>query len=311
MTTPEPHQGLRAVAPHPVLDKYYASAGERQPFVTALFDGAAGHYDWICRVMSLGLGQFYRRDVLRRAGLSAGMRLLDVATGTGLCARAALSVLGDPRAVVGVDPSGGMLKEARRGLAVPLVQGRAEALPFADDCVDFLSLGFALRHLADLELAFGEYLRVLKPGGRVVILEISRPRSAAASRLLRAYFRQVLPLLVRFRTKSGHAVLLTRYYWDTIAECVPPSTILGALERSGFVDVTRHVLAGLFSEYVATKPRSSPGASRPPQRLGEHPVGDAAHPTSSPRGQPPVRAPHGGDSFPISAATAGNRPTSP
>jgi demethylmenaquinone methyltransferase/2-methoxy-6-polyprenyl-1,4-benzoquinol methylase len=241
-------------APHPVLKKYYESEEDRQPFVTALFDGAARHYDWVCRVGSLGSGRFYRRYVLRHYGLERGMMLLDVATGTGLVARAAERILRERGAVIGLDPSGGMLREARRTLSVPLVQGTVEKLPFDDDRFDFLSMGYALRHMADLRVALSECLRVLKPGGRLLVLEISRPRSALGQWFIRVYLETVLPLITRLSTGSAQAELLMRYYWDTIAECVPPETILSVLQASGFVEVRRRVRAGLFSEYVGAKP---------------------------------------------------------
>jgi demethylmenaquinone methyltransferase / 2-methoxy-6-polyprenyl-1,4-benzoquinol methylase len=241
-------------APHPVLKKYYAHEEERQPFVTALFDGTARYYDWVCGVGSLGSGQFYRRYVLRHYGLGRGMKLLDVATGTGLVARAAVRILREPGGVIGLDPSGGMLREARRILAVPLVQGMVEELPFGDDGFDFLSMGYALRHMADLGVALGECRRVLKPGGRLLLLEISRPRSALGRWLTRIYFETVLPRVARFSTGSSQAELLMRYYWDTIAECVPPETILDVLRASGFVGVGRRVRGGVFSEYIGVKP---------------------------------------------------------
>jgi demethylmenaquinone methyltransferase / 2-methoxy-6-polyprenyl-1,4-benzoquinol methylase len=257
----EPSRASPSAAPHPVLAQYYARDADRQGFVTSLFDGAAAHYDWICRVMSLGSGQAYRRLALKRAGLAPGMRLLDVATGTGLVAGAALNILREPGAVIGLDPSRGMLREARKRTPVHLVQGRAEDLPFASDHFDVLSVGYALRHVADLRVAFDECLRVLKPGGRLVILEISRPSSAVGWWLLRVYLRRVLPLFARMRTRSPHVALLTRYYWDTIAECVSPQTILDVLRGTGFVDVERCVTGGLLSDYTGTK-AASPGRSR-------------------------------------------------
>jgi len=237
-----------------VLTRYYESESERRRFVTALFDGGARHYDRVCDVMSLGSGRLYRRDVLVRVGLARGMRLLDVATGTGLVARSAVQILGDPAAVVGLDPSAGMLREARKALGGPLVQGRAEDLPFDDGCFDVVSVGYALRHVADLGVAFRECLRVLKPGGRLVVLEITRPRSAVSRGLVRLYLQAVLPVIMRVSTGSAEAGRLTRYYWDTIAECVPPDTIMAVMRSSGLAAVERRVLGGILSEYVARKP---------------------------------------------------------
>jgi demethylmenaquinone methyltransferase/2-methoxy-6-polyprenyl-1,4-benzoquinol methylase len=189
------------------------------------------------------------------------MRLLDVATGTGLVARGGVEVVGDPRGVVGIDPNRGMLHEARMAVSSPLVRGRAEILPFRAESFDMLSMGFALRHVEDLEIAFGEYRRVLKPGGRVLLLEVSRPKSWIMRWLIRTHFQRVLPWLTRLSTRSEPAELLMKYYWDTIDRCVPPETILDVLRRNGFVDVKRRVWAGFLSEYVATRaPKPTPSA---------------------------------------------------
>jgi demethylmenaquinone methyltransferase/2-methoxy-6-polyprenyl-1,4-benzoquinol methylase len=247
---------LASRQPHPVLTKYYQHERDRQPFVMALFEGAARHYDLACALMSLGLGQFYRCLALDHAGLARGMTVLDVATGTGLVARSAERILGAPRSVIGLDPSRAMLEEARRKAASPLVQGVIEHLPFDDGRFDFVSMGYALRHVADLGVAFRECLRVLRPGGRLLVLEITRPGSAAGRWILRTYLQSVLPLIMRLGTRSAHAQLLTTYYWDTIAECVPAETILAVLRESGFVGVGVRVRGGLLSEYVASKPAS-------------------------------------------------------
>lgn len=244
----------KSTAPHPVLRKYYDQDADRGSFVRALFDGAAGDYDFVCRVMSLGSGQFYRRWALARTGLRPGARLLDVATGTGLVARAAIDVLREPSAVVGLDPSRGMLRQARRTLSNPLVQGRAEALPFRANDFDLLTMGYALRHVAELETTFGEFLRVLKPGGRLLILEISLPRSAFSRWLLRLYLQRILPFIARACAGKANAALLMSYYWETIAACVPAERILDVLRASGFVEIERRRFGGFLSEYVGTKP---------------------------------------------------------
>ncbi|PWU22326.1 MAG: hypothetical protein C5B48_10205 [Candidatus Rokuibacteriota bacterium] len=250
----EPRPGAGSTAPHPALTTYYDREGDRESFVTELFDGAAAHYDWVCRVMTLGSGQSYRRQALRRAGLGRGMRLLDIGTGTGLLARSALSTLGPPGLVIGIDASHAMLQQALKALPMPVVQGKAAALPFSRDFFDVVSIGYALRHVGDLAAAFRECLRVLKPGGRLVILEISRPRSPVSLWAIRVYLQKVVPAITRIGTRSAYARLLTRYYWDTIAACVPPETILDVLRQAGFVGVERHVIGGVFSEYGAGKP---------------------------------------------------------
>jgi demethylmenaquinone methyltransferase/2-methoxy-6-polyprenyl-1,4-benzoquinol methylase len=237
-----------------VLDRYYPSDDARPGFVANLFAAAAPHYDWVCRVMAFGSGQSYRRQALVRAGFTPGMRALDIATGTGLVARSAASMLDGRGGMVGVDASFGMLRQAGKHVGMPLVQGLAEGLPFRSGSFDFASMGYALRHVADLGVAFREWLRVLKPGGRLLILEISRPRSPLGLWATRAYLRRVLPVLTRVGTWSGAAATLTRYHWDTIAECVPPETIVSALQTSGLVDVEHRVIAGLMSEYVAARP---------------------------------------------------------
>jgi demethylmenaquinone methyltransferase/2-methoxy-6-polyprenyl-1,4-benzoquinol methylase len=240
-------------APHPILTKYYGREGDREPFVTALFDSAAKDYNRSCALGSLGSGQFYRRWVLLRSGLGPGMKLLDVATGTGLVARAATAIVRERGAVVGLDPSAGMLRQGRPAHSALLVQGTVEALPFGDGDFDFVSMGYALRHMADLRVAFTECRRVLKPGGRLLVLEISQPRSLVGGWLGRAYLERILPFAMRL-AGSAQAALLMRYHWDTIAACVPPEAILEVLRVSGFAPVERRVRGGLLSEYLGVKP---------------------------------------------------------
>jgi demethylmenaquinone methyltransferase/2-methoxy-6-polyprenyl-1,4-benzoquinol methylase len=235
------------------LSKYFDSDARRESFVRSLFDTCAPDYDRICRIAAFGQGQRYRRDALARAGLVAGMRVLDAATGTGLTASEAMALVGPAGRVVGVDPSSGMLLQAQR-VGYSAAQGRGEALPFADASFDMVSMGYALRHLADLTVAFGEFRRVLRPSGRVVVLEITEPRSRIAAWLAKQYFQRVVPALTPNTTRPGNADDLMRYYWDTIHLCVEPAAILDALRDSGFEDVRRDVVHHVFSAYVGRRP---------------------------------------------------------
>lgn len=240
-------------APHPPLTDYYASEAERRGWVGRIFNKTAADYDRMESILGLGKGSWYRRQALLRAGLKPGMRALDVGVGTGLVARQAVDILGDPRMVTGVDPSPGMLGSAKLPEGVELVEGRAEDIPFPDNSFDFLSMGYALRHISDLSVAFAEFHRVLKPGGRICVLEITRPEGRVRTALMKAYFRVIVPTLARLTARDEDTSLLWRYYWDTIEACAAPQKVMHTLESVGFAKVDRHLELGIFSEYRADK----------------------------------------------------------
>jgi demethylmenaquinone methyltransferase / 2-methoxy-6-polyprenyl-1,4-benzoquinol methylase len=238
--------------PHPTLCAYYTEPSAKRGFVREIFDTTAGDYDHVERMLALGSGSWYRRRVLKQARLSLGMSVLDVAMGTGLVARAAAEIVGDPKLVLGVDPSIGMLTEATKNSPIRAVMGLGEQLPIRSDHFDFLSMGYALRHLSDLQCAFREFFRVLKPGGTVCLLEITRPKRGM--KLLRWYMKRVIPRLTRHTARSARTALLWEYYWDTIERCVAPEAVVQALQDVGFVDVKRTVELGIFSDYIGQKP---------------------------------------------------------
>jgi demethylmenaquinone methyltransferase/2-methoxy-6-polyprenyl-1,4-benzoquinol methylase len=179
--------------------------------------------------------------------------VLDVACGTGLVAVEAARILGTAENITCLDPSAGMLAVAQKKLAATFVQGRAEALPFADNAFDFLTMGYALRHVTDLETTFREYRRVLRPGGTVLILEVTKPSGALARFLFRLYFGRIYPALTQLFTRSRDAREMMAYYWETMEACVPPEDVLRAMEVAGFSTVKRKRMGGLFSEYSAVK----------------------------------------------------------
>lgn len=257
MPEPAPVEEEVVRAPHPPLTEYYEGEDRRREWVRAIFDSSAPDYDRIERLMAFGTGSWYRRQALLRAGLVAGMRVVDVGVGTGLVAREAARIVGSPALVTGVDPSPGMLGSAVVPEGLALLEGRAEAIPLPDGCADFVSMGYALRHIGDLSAAFREFRRVLKPGGIACVLEITRPESRLRTLVLKAYMRGLVPMLSRFVARNPDTPRLMRYYWDTIEACVPPAQVMATLEAAGLEDVKRYVEAGIFSEYRAVKPRTT------------------------------------------------------
>ncbi|MDG4552325.1 MAG: class I SAM-dependent methyltransferase [Candidatus Contendobacter sp.] len=244
--------------PHPTLPDYYSDLAQRPAFVRGLFDRTARYYDHVNRLLSLGSGNWYRRRALLRAGLRPGMTVLDVATGTGLVARQALAITGDPRAVIGLDISAGMLAEVRRLLGIPLMQSLMERLPVADACCDLVSMGYALRHVADLNVTFREFYRALRPGGVLLILEITRPAHPVKRALLKLYLGRLVPLLGWLTTGQRDLQTLMHYYWDTIENCVPPETILQAIRAAGFAEAGCDVEFDLFRAYFGRKDGAIP-----------------------------------------------------
>ncbi len=240
--------------PHPPLATRYAGTAEKPAFVNQLFNAGAKHYDGVVDWGFLGTGAGYRKWALHRNGLRPGHALLDVACGTGLVAAAAVKILGSAENITCLDPSEGMMAEARKKLPARFVVGRAEALPFADDSFDFLTMGYALRHVTSLEQAFREYRRVLKPGGKVLILEMTKPAGRIGEFFFRLYFGKIYPWLTQLFTRSPEARDMMVYFWETIDACVPPASVIAAMQAAGLVDVKRKGLMGLFSEYTATKP---------------------------------------------------------
>lgn len=247
-------QPAGGLMPHPVLGRYYPQERERRAFLDQMFDSTARDYDRIEKLIGFGQGAAYRHRALLRAGLAPGMRVIDVGIGTGLVAREAVRIVGDPTLVTGVDPSVGMLSQARLPAGVTLLQGKGESIPLPAASGDFLSMGFALRHLSSLDSAFAEFFRVLRPGARLCLLELTRAPGPVSNALLKLYMKRVVPLVARVLTRDAQTMRIWRYYWDTIEACVAPEVVLQALRDAGFVDVQRCVEVGIFTEYQARRP---------------------------------------------------------
>lgn len=249
-----PTQGSGPVPPHAPLTSYYEEVDRRERYVMDLFTRTAKYYDTVEALFGNG-GIRYRRFSLKRAGLRPGMKVLDVAMGTGAVARGASKLVGPSGRVVGVDPNPGMLAEATKVFSGSRVRGVGQALPIASEQFDFVTMGIALRHVSDLVATFREYLRVLVPGGRLWILEGHVPESRIGHGIARFVWARVIPGLTKLATGSSEAKELMDYYWDTVEQAVDPDTILRCLAEAGFEQPRfKVVVPGAFCEYTATRP---------------------------------------------------------
>ncbi|MGA1235829.1 MAG: class I SAM-dependent methyltransferase [Limisphaerales bacterium] len=241
------------LAPHGVLKDHYQNPVEREKLVRQLFDRSAVDYDRLSKLLSFGTDRWYRRQVMNRLNLQPGTRHLDVATGTGLVIEASLAAGTRPHQIVGLDPSAGMLGAHGAKDRVQLLQGRGEQLPFASSSFDLVTMGYALRHVADLRQLFEGFYRVLKPGGKVAIMEITNPKSGLLRRMIRFYFASVVPLLLG-KTGRQRSAQLMAYYCSTIEECVPPYAIAAALVDAGFPQVVTQSTGPVLTDFIAHKP---------------------------------------------------------
>ncbi|MCE9620203.1 MAG: AMP-binding protein [Planctomycetes bacterium] len=227
---------------------------DREAFTKKLFDETACRYDASSATPFLGSGRWHRRRMLLQCGLRAGSSLLDVGCGTGLCASIAQDIVGPAGRVAAIDPSTGMLEMARRRGVRETVVGRAESLPFDRASFDFISMSYMLRHIEDLRVAFAEARRVLKPGGRILILEVTRPEGRASRGLFDFAMKWCAPTIGVVTSGRPSTFPMMRYWAQTIEQAVRPPRIIEALESCGFIG-TRHILElGIFSSYRGVAP---------------------------------------------------------
>lgn len=213
-----------------------------------MFGAIAGRYDLLNHVLSLNLDRAWRRRAAQEACPVPGSRVLDLCGGTGDLSLALAAAKALPSQVVCCDFAHPMLaraeaKFARRGLdgLCRTVEGDALRLPFADGSFDAVTVGFGVRNLADMQAGFREILRVLAPGGRLVVLEFSRPTGRLLSRLYALYLRTVVPRLGDGASgRRGPYVYLAR----TIGEFPSPDILAGMIREAGFAAVGWEPLTG-------------------------------------------------------------------
>lgn len=216
-----------------------AVVGERgEPRIRAMFDTIAPSYDRLNRILSFGMDVLWRRVAARRARLDAGEVALDVGCGTADLALALLAASAPSARVVGLDLSSAMFALAREkalragaGARLTLVQGSVARIPAPDRSYDRVVSAFTVRNLADLAGACGEMRRVLKPGGRCVILELARPTAPLFARVYRGYFNRAVP---RIAALFGGDPAAYAYLPRSLEPFPRPRAFGEVLQRAGF-----------------------------------------------------------------------------
>jgi demethylmenaquinone methyltransferase / 2-methoxy-6-polyprenyl-1,4-benzoquinol methylase len=224
--------------------------------VLEVFRRVAPRYDLINTLLSFGMHHRWRRFAARHCRFPPGGRALDVAVGT---ADFAIATIGVDGTALGVDPCEPMLqlgreKLRRRGLEgrVGMVLGEAENLPAPDDAFDCATIGFALRNVTDIDRTFAEMARAVRPGGRVVSLEIAKPDGPVMRPLFLLYFYYLSPLCARlFRgDRVGY-----EYLPDSLKSFWSRRELADSMRRAGLVDVQIYNLSGgVVCVHVGTKP---------------------------------------------------------
>jgi demethylmenaquinone methyltransferase/2-methoxy-6-polyprenyl-1,4-benzoquinol methylase len=228
---------------------------EKRSYVQRLFSGIAPQYDWFNRLVSCGLDQCWRSSALSCGEVRPGQRVLDACAGTGDLALLCAKRLQGQGAVVGMDLNPHMLSYARkkqraRKLAVAWLQGDAEALPFSDGSFDRVAIGFSTRNLSDLMAGLREMVRILRPGGRLIILETGFPSHPVVRWGYQAFL---------FTAARAIGFLLTGKLWPftylarSVRQFLTPAQMIERLQSLRTQVLYVPLSGGLASLYIATK----------------------------------------------------------
>jgi len=221
---------------------------EKVNLVADVFHSVAAKYDMMNDFMSMGIHRLWKRFTIDCSGVRSGQKVLDLAGGTGDLTAKFSRLVGESGKVVLADINGSMLKVGRDKLRdmgivgnVETVQANAECLPFPDNYFDIVTIAFGLRNVTDKDAALASIFRVLKPGGRLLVLEFSKPENEQFGKLYDWYSFNILP-------KMGQLVANDAQSYQYLAESIrmhpDQETLKGMMQNVGFEQVTYHNLTG-------------------------------------------------------------------
>ncbi|MBW9257960.1 MAG: bifunctional demethylmenaquinone methyltransferase/2-methoxy-6-polyprenyl-1,4-benzoquinol methylase UbiE [Candidatus Thiodiazotropha sp. (ex. Lucinisca nassula)] len=211
---------------------------EKAGRVRQVFDSVANKYDLMNDLMSFGIHRLWKRHTIEMSGVRKGQRVLDLAAGTGDLSARFSGLVGDQGEVVFSDINAAMLGQGRdrmidegRVANVRYVQADAQYLPFPDDYFDCVTIGFGLRNVTDKQLALNAIFRVIKPGGRLLVLEFSKPVHQPLQKVYDLYSFTLLPKIGKLVTQDEDSY---RYLAESIRMHPDQETLKGMLEHAGF-----------------------------------------------------------------------------
>ncbi len=237
--------------------KPYEQVGSKKKQVSKMFNNIAPYYDFLNRFLSLGIDTIWRKKAIQQLSEGNPKMVLDVATGTADVAIQITKSL-QPDKVIGLDIAEEMLEIGRKKVhkldmdkTIELIAGDAENLPFEDNTFDAITVAFGVRNFEHLEAGLKEMQRVLKPNGKVVILEFSKPTVFPLKQLFNFYFKNILPLIGRLTSKDPKAY---QYLYESVQAFPDGQRFIDIMQRSGFDKNKQTGLTfGISSIYVGYK----------------------------------------------------------
>lgn len=229
--------------------------------IRRLFDNIATDYDRLNHILSLNIDRIWRKKAVKEiVDTTSSLQVLDVACGTCDFAMEIAGKTAEGSKVTGIDLSAGMLKIGKEktesaGLDIVLIQGDCEAMPFGNDTFDRISVGFGVRNFENLDKGLEEMYRVLKNGGKTVILELSVPSSAVIRWLYKLYFLNILPAIGGWISGDRGAY---EYLTASVLRFPSPARFLEMMESAGFTEVKHKSLtSGICRMYIGTKKKAA------------------------------------------------------